>query len=282
MKRYRVMSMSFDSQPMLLKDPPADPEQLEQWMSNRDRLIVSLTQEFGARNFDLKLANYRELGPLPFSVLSYHNDFLSEIRRAFVVGSYYPALTGAVTLAERMLNHLLLGLRDSYKGTPEYKTVAGKGQIDNWKRLIGALDAWAVLQPGVRDKFSRLERLRNDAVHWGRDGKIDARGKAIEGIRHLNSIVDDQFGIAAQPWFITDVPGEIYLKRQAEADPFVKMVYIPNGNLVGPNHSVEFDSQMRFEIHDQDPYPAAEVTDEEFARLRREARGTSANQSGST
>jgi len=49
------MSMSFDSQPMLHDGPPTDPELLDQWTNNRDRLIVSLTQEFGPRDFQVKL-----------------------------------------------------------------------------------------------------------------------------------------------------------------------------------------------------------------------------------
>jgi len=206
---------------------------------------------------------------------------MTEIRRAYIVGSYYAALTGAVTLAERILNHLLLGLRDAYKGTPEYKSVAGKGQLDNWKKLVSTLDAWGVLQAGVAGKFRQLEGIRNDAVHWGRDGKIDARTKGLESIRVLQDIIEAQFGISGQPWFITDVPGEMYLRRGAEKEPFVKMVYVPNGTLVGPRHRLEVDDQMRFQIFEAE-YPSAEISDQEFARLRREARDEAAHHSASS
>jgi hypothetical protein len=65
--------------------------------------------------------NATDLGAKSFSLVAYHNDFHEQARRSFVAGSYYPALVAACALGERILNHLLLDLRGSFKGSRSYK-----------------------------------------------------------------------------------------------------------------------------------------------------------------
>ena len=61
----------------------------------------------------------------------------------------YPALTGACALGERILNYLILNLRDDFHSTPEYKQVYRKDSFDQWDAPINALASWGVLLPEV-------------------------------------------------------------------------------------------------------------------------------------
>jgi len=48
-------------------------------------------------------------------VIAYHNSFLRRVRDAFASGNYYPALTAGCALGERILNHLILDLREEFR-----------------------------------------------------------------------------------------------------------------------------------------------------------------------
>ncbi|GGO80967.1 hypothetical protein GCM10011348_18880 [Marinobacterium nitratireducens] len=109
MKRYRIFSFDFDSRASSL-----EPIQ-EQWedkvkelhAQNRENTIKGLAAQFGEQNLDIKVNNFVDLKFKPFSVAAFHNKFLEQIRNSYVVGSYYPALTGACALGERILNHMV-------------------------------------------------------------------------------------------------------------------------------------------------------------------------------
>ena len=79
-------------------------------------------------------------------------------------------------------------------------------------------------------------------------------------------------GFGYQPWFITDVPGEIYIKRKWQDRPFIRKVYLPNSLLGGPRHKV-VSVLTPWEVADTEAYAQREVSDEEFCRLRRAATG---------
>lgn len=86
MRRYRLLSFQFDSVPLLLRDPePADPAGAEQWKQNRSEILTDFSERFGDREAEAKLKNYVDFGPLPFSVLAYHNQFLHELHRELVL-----------------------------------------------------------------------------------------------------------------------------------------------------------------------------------------------------
>ena len=68
---------------------------------------------YGAFDAQTKAQNLKDMGNAPFSILAFHNKFLHQIRDSFILGAYYPALTGACALGERILNHLALNLLES-------------------------------------------------------------------------------------------------------------------------------------------------------------------------
>jgi hypothetical protein len=273
MKRYRVTSFSFDSRPLWLTQSIPDhwdDNIRQQYLDMREQQIAVLESQYGEELIEHKIRNISDLGTSPFSIISYHTAFLRQIRSAFVGFAYYPALTGACALGERILNHMVLKLRGCYSDRPEYKRVHRKSSFDDWKLAIDVLECWDILLPPVVVRFRELHRLRNEVIHFRPELEEDPRTPALEAIRLIQEIIAEQFSaIPTQPWFIPDTPGESYIRKAAEQWPFVREFLLPSCPLVGPYHTVaEITSDRGFVIIDDYPYENREITDEEFAAMR--------------
>ncbi len=271
MKRFRVLRFDFDSRATILDQeilPTWEPAIRAQWEESRAQVVQHVRDEFGVIDADDKLQNFRDLGPRPFSVLAFHNKFLAQSRNAFIVGAYYPALTGACALGERILNHLTLKLRDDFRHSDLYKKVHSKQSFDNWSLPITALSEWRVLLPEVASAFGELEKLRNRAIHFKPETDQNDRPMALEALQLLTRIVSEQFPMMGlQPWFIPGARGESFIQSKWETDPFVREVYIPNCLSVGPLHTIE-QVRPEFLIRDVEDYPDVVISDEEYLRVR--------------
>jgi hypothetical protein len=85
MKRYLVFPLDFDTRAHFLDGEQDHWEQevKDICRENRERLVAQLRDEFGSFNFDGKLKNFKDMGPAPFSLISYHNRFFAEVRHSF-------------------------------------------------------------------------------------------------------------------------------------------------------------------------------------------------------
>lgn len=271
MKRYRVLATDFDSRVQFLTldiQPHWDDRVKEMHLNNRVSVERGLIREFGESNAEHKRKNFIDMGPKPLSILAYHNRFLEQIRLAFVLSAYYPALTAACSLGERILNYLILSLREDFRSRPEYKKVHNKDSFDNWSLAIDTLEAWQVLLPEVVDEYRTFRSLRNDAIHFRPEVDHNDRQLALDAINQLGRIVNLQFGmIGAQPWLIRDIPGESYIKRDWESTPFIQKVYLPNCKRLGPNHKVL--SIMPWKFRDEQYDESHVISDDEFCAMRR-------------
>jgi hypothetical protein len=274
MKRYRILPFfDFDTRCLTLSEPIK-----EEWEErvkamheqNRANTIARLKTEYGELNSDAKIENFVALGPKPISVIAFHNAFFAQVRNAFVVGAYYPALTGACALGERILNHLILALRDDFKASEQYKRVYRKDSFDDWSLAIETLAAWDVLLPQAAADFQELMKKRNEAIHFRPETDQNARDLALEATKCLQKIIGEQFsGFGPQPWFITSIPGEIYIKKDWESRSFIRTVYLSNGPLVGPKHKIE-TMHPRIIISDPDHLNSSpDISDDEYAALRK-------------
>src|SRR5271166_2610304 len=135
------------------------------WRENKARTIDGLRRTFGDLHIDRKVKDFTDMGVKPFSIIAYHNALFEQVRFAFVLGAYYPALVGACALGERILNHLVLDLREDFRKTRQYKR-ANKSPFRNWQAAIGILVAWDVLLPDVVEEFRKLESLRHRSIHF--------------------------------------------------------------------------------------------------------------------
>ena len=202
-----------------------------QHVQNRVQTEQGLVSQFGEAAADQKRQNFIDLGPKPLSILAFHNKFFEQVRVSFVMGAYYPALIGSCALGERILDYLILMLRDDFKSTLQYKRVHNKDSFDNWGTAIDMLAAWDALLAEVALEFRKLRDRRNDAMHFRPEVDENDRSLALAAIRSLGSIIGNQFcAFGPQPWFITDIPGEIYIKKDWESRPFIRKVCLPNCN----------------------------------------------------
>lgn len=207
MKRYRVLKQQFDFRSRILRieiDPTWEPAIKAQWEGIHADINAGLAPEYGARDIETKAKNFMEIGVFPLSVIAYHNRFLTQARLAFIMGAYYPALTGACSLGERILNYLVLGLRDAFRSSPEYKGVARKDSFDNWEVPISTLEAWGVWAPEVAARFRALAKMRNRAIHFDPTVEGEDRARALEALTALQEIIARQFSVQRVP---VDHPG---------------------------------------------------------------------------
>ncbi len=277
MKRYRPLNYDFDTRAHILRtaiNPDWEPVVRETWENNRTGVIAGIAHEFGEHNLEQKLRDFSDCGDVPLSVISFHNLAFRQIRDSFVAGAYYPALTGACALGERILNHLILGLRDQFKATPEYKKVHRKDSFDDWSTAVSVLSGWRVLRPEVTTAFDRLRELRHRSIHFDPSTVVEARERAVAALALLLDIVHRQFGaFGDHPWFCS-VPGVVFIKKSFEANPFIRLVYLPNCVLVGPNHRLRNrPGASGFIVDDDIPYEEREISDDEFLRLYEESLG---------
>jgi len=265
-RRHLSYAMDFDTRANILEKPG------EGWsenarrlhLENQKRVKAELALEFGSDQLDQKIKNFVDIGSKQFSVLAYHNNFFDQTRRAFVIGAYYPALVSACALGERILNHLILDLRNFYKHTPEYKRVYRKNSFDNWQLPIDTLEAWKVLLPKAVTEFRALMALRHRSIHFSVNTYATSREDALAAIRHMREIIDQQFtAFGNRPWFIRGTKGHIFIKREWEENPFIKTYYLPTCPFVGPYFAISFEGGLKF--HDHADYGDGEWTDEEFA-----------------
>ena len=267
-RRHLSYTMDFDTRAYFLEEPGEGwtEEARHLHAQNRERVKAGLAREFGEEQLDKKIENFVALGVNTFSILAYHNDFFDQARRAFVMGAYYPALVGACALGERILNHLVLDLRDFYKSTPEYKRVYRKRSFDNWQLQIDTLAAWGVLLPNAVSEFQSLMKLRNDSIHFNPSTYVTLRDVALSAIHHMRKIIEEQFtAFDNRPWFIEGTKGHIFIKRDWEENPFIKTYYLATCPFLGPYFAISFQHGLIF--YDHADYGDGDWTDEEFAAL---------------
>ncbi|MBO1905270.1 hypothetical protein KHP60_09860 [Microvirga sp. 3-52] len=231
-------------------------------------MIEALKQEFGPADFDMKAVNFKELGPSPFSIVSYHNVFFWQVRSAFIQGLYYPALTSACALGERMLNHLVLSLRDHYKDSSHYRKVYRKSSFDNWDIAIDALADWRVLNEQVASNFRGLKSIRNKSIHFHPETYSTVREDSLSAIKLVSKIIEHQFGFfkVEHEWAISGTIGAQFVSKAYEDDPFIKTFYLPQCPLVGPYYAVAFH-EIGILFFDRESYSDHEISDEEFSKL---------------
>jgi len=245
-----------------------EPQVRELWHQNKTQIRDGLLCEFGPVGGDQKIKNFTEMGAAPWSIIGFHNKFMRQLRYAFVIGAHYPSLTAACALGERILNQLIIHLRDDFKATAEYKKVYRKDSFDNWDIPIDTLRSWGVLLPEVVTGFRELKEMRNRALHFNPETDTNDRELALAAIQKLTEIINGQFaGGGKQPWFIEGPKGAPFIKKSAEEIPFVQRIVLPNCRLVGHLHKLEHTHGGNWIVHDEHNYDDREITDEEFTEL---------------
>lgn len=269
MRRHLVFARDFDNRARVLDEiqDAWEPRVKELHMQNQRKLIRQLKRELGIFDFQRKLENFKNAGIAPFSIISYHNDFYRQARYSFIFGLYYPALTSACALGERILNHLMIDLRESFKSSPHYKNIYRKNSFDDWGTCINILSDWGVFQhDGVLNRFHSLKDLRMRSIHFNGETYANLRHDALSALELLRDIISFQFGSwSGQKWMIPGTEGHVFIKKESENDPFIQKFYLPQSPLVGPYFSMRHE-QGQWIVFDKKDYSGEDLSDEEFCR----------------
>jgi len=268
MKRYRFVRFFVDTQRNIFRIPGLPDKKREQEKKEMYHIIAF---QYGDKDVVQKFERWLELAPPALCVPVEYHELLREVEGAYIRGDFYPALTGACCLGERILNHLVMGLRKYHKAIPRYRKVVSKESIQNWDKAISILRDWKVIDDSVAKKFHKLLKLRTPAVHFGE--VKDRSSRARSAVRLIYSVTKSLFGQSIPQFFW--VSGEGYVKRCYESDPFTKEFLLPHCRKVGYRHKVETRHGKPI-IVDRGSYSAEQISDNDFKELRETQRKKSA------
>ena len=257
-RRYRWTSFRLDIRPDLSN--PA----LKQVRLDEER--PGIEARHGVVGIDHKVARWASIQPPDISSVTRYDSLLQEVYSSYVHGDSYPALVGAVCLGERILNHLVLELRDSFSDRSNYKKLKTLDYIRDWKKATNALLKCDVIDPVLAAKFTDLEELRHPSVHFRNE--MSARDQqARAALQLVFDITDVLFGRRHERFFWC--PGEIYVRADWENDPLTKTFVLEGCQLVGPFYRIEASADGQLVIRDDYAYPdRISVTDDEFRQIR--------------
>lgn len=240
---------------------------MEIYVGNRDRLVAGLISQYGLSNIEQKISDFGDFGLLQFSIVSHHNTFLTQIRDAFVSGAYYSSAVALATLVERILNHLVLDLRDSYTSRPSYSRISRRESFSNWGLIAQVLEDWSIVTPDTTSIIRRIERTRNEIAHYNPSVPGNFRTIALRLKEDVDLLVRRVFGLPGEiGWLLPGTRGQFFVAKRMEEHPFVRKYIRPLNHFVGPYFTMRHDGG-RWMIHDRDDYESVEITDEEFASL---------------
>jgi hypothetical protein len=247
------------------------------WEENHEQVRAGLIHELGPLNAEDKLDNYRAMGPAPWSVVFGHTVLLRQIRSAFAHGDYFPALVGACALGERILHQLIHALRDDYVNDRATTKRVRSGRLGNeWGSLITVLHGWGIFSDHTAEVFLELEQQRHQSVHFDADLEASEREPTLRALLWLQGIVEQVFDPhGGPPRYIADTTGAFYIALEAEQEPLIRRVFIPNCVLVSPAHYVEQNpsSPTGWTVYDDPNYACDPLTDAEFATRVRNLKG---------
>lgn len=260
-KRYRWTSFFIDAVRTSITHPALPDDARER---NRHEIHGWLADDFGSANIEDKYARWLALEPPALCVPGEYHDLLREIEGAYIRGDFYPALTGACCLGERILNDLVMGLKKYQTASPRYKEVARKDSLDDWERAISILRDWRIIDEEVTQHFEELYKLRKTSVHYGDVARrAENAKKAIDALYAITRLL---FGQGIKQFFMCE--GEIHVKKEYENEPFTKEFLLPHCNKLGYRHTAE-DRHGQAVLVDHDDYPSGQLTDDEFCEYRR-------------
>jgi len=239
---------------------------------NDERAIAQakdrVRQEHGDERLEEKFERWKEATRVHIRLVDEYTDQIGELQKGYIQGLDFITMTGAVVLVERVLNRLVFAMLEHHKASPHYKKLYGRDRkLQNWDKLSEILVDWRVITLDQAKRVESLHRLRNDSVHYVPD--YDFKAGAAQALAQTLDLIDSIYNVVHRPdlfWLFT-VPGEIFARSAALQQPFGRLFVAPA--------CFPFSVLTSFgdtEVPPDLALPLGPLSDEEFLRLRREAR----------
>jgi hypothetical protein len=218
-RRYRPIEQTFDTRNSILNQEIGEdwePQVQEQWRSSQSNIRMGLLAVYGTVDGEAKIDNYRAMGDAPWSIVFEHNGLLAQTRASFAHGDFYPALVSACALGERILNQLILVLRDDYINHPATtRRVRRQDVFADWGSAIEVLHGWGVLTDALVDRYRDLESRRHASVHYDPHVNAGEREPALQALKLIQEIIEGLFAPhGGPPTYIANTPGESFFSRE--------------------------------------------------------------------
>lgn len=262
MKRFRCLSFQLDGTRNIYNSNFRSEEKKFQ--------RKELESKYGEYDIEAKIQRWLSIPKAPILFINEATSLALDIERAYVFGNFYSGLTGACCLGERIFNQIILQVRNDYTETNIYKIRKSirKDTIFNWIDAIDALYEWGIISEETKGDYEKLYKLRTESVHY-QDKPQDLEIMAVQAIKTIFKILSSLFGYFENKKYLLlfDCPGEIYVRKEYEDNPFVRGFILSTSYKVGYKHSVVVKDES-FIFEDNNVYDNKEISDEEFIKLR--------------
>jgi hypothetical protein len=229
----------------------------------------SLRAQLGSHNFDAKFARWMKIDYPPLGVIDEYPRQIEQIINTYSIGYAYPAVTSSCCLAERILNRLVLKSRHHFVPRREYKKIYRKKSFDDWERMIDLISDWNIVPERAIACFRELIPIRHQSIHYNEHYDFEAVAPAT--INNLIAAITEVFGVLNRKdiYLLFDVPGEVWVRSDAQCLPFVKEFVLPHCYYAHAVHDLDTKRGIITERLGR----TGPLTDDEFVQLRTGSRG---------
>jgi len=255
-RRYRLMGFYIDT----IRGFYSNPVLKEQADLNTEHLKAIL----GHENFEQKFERWLKIEYPPLGLIDEYPDKITQIINTYSSGYFYPAVTSACCLAERILNRLILRTRDHFKSNHHYKKLYRNESFDDWGKMITIINDWRLIPERAIGIIKELMPIRHQSIHYNETFNFEAVASGV--INKPISAITEIFGVINRKdiYLVFDVPGEIWVRNEAQKHPFVKEFVLPHCYYAHAVHDIDFDKKKITERLGK----TGLLTDKEFVQLR--------------
>jgi hypothetical protein len=256
-RRYRPASFQIDARRGLYDTPYGQRYAADD--------ATHLQAAYGIEDFDAKFRRWKNIAYPTLGIIDEYSKKIEQIINSYTMGYVYPAVTSACCLAERILNRLVLRCRHHFKAHPEYKRIYRKDSFDDWGVMLNVIEQWQLIPPKAIELFRDLMPIRHQTIHYNDGYDFDAI--IVPTINKLIEAIGEVFGVLNRKdiYLVFDVPGEVWVRSQAERLPFVKEFVLPHCYRAHAVHDIDFAKGLITERLGK----IGPLTDEEFVKLRK-------------
>jgi len=256
-RRYRLVGSYVDTRRRFFDSP-----ELEAFT---EKIEEQLKTELGSIDFIKKFERWKTIDYPPIGLIDEYQYKIQQIINTYCMGYFYPAVTSACCLAERILNRLVIKTRDYFKSHPEYKKIYRKSSFDDWEKMLCLISDWQLVPENAVNLFRNLMPIRHESIHYNEN--YDFESIAPVAINNLIAAIIEIFGVENRKdiYLVFDVPGEIWVRSAVENQPFVMEFIRPHCYYAHAIHDIDPTAGRIIERLGK----TGPLTDEEFIELRR-------------